>query len=85
MTYHPLTGEEEIGYDDMVDSMMQAWNGGIPMSAPRSMDETTNDSDDPQSRQRRIFSMPEKKSKERTQKPRPEVKLCTVILQLSKE
>ena len=72
-----LLGEEDFGYDDMVDSMMQAWNGGIPVSAPKSIPHTSDEREEKQDSQRRVFSVPDKKTRERGRKTRPEVRLSS--------
>ena len=73
---HSHTGEEELGYDDMVDSMMHAWNGGIPVLAAQKTSESSMEREGQQDSQRRIFCVPEKRLREKVRKTRPEVRLA---------
>lgn len=72
-------GEEEVGYDDMVDSMMQAWNGGIPVSSAHNAAGDLHHKDAQQGRERKIFSLPERRSREKRRKAKPEVCCCLIL------
>lgn len=78
MQYILFVGEEEVGYDDMVDSMMQAWNGGIPVSSAHNAAGDLHHKDAQQGRERKIFSLPERRSREKRRKAKPEVCCCLI-------
>lgn len=68
-------GEEDVSYNDLVDSMMQAWNGGI-LVANKKKNESKREEKDSSAEegrsepQGRIFSVPHSMLKQQTSKKR---------------